>query len=222
MQLQIAAPLASSIHSDMIFPQSQPTQHTTNTNTISNKNTITDNKLMLGYSEIRSITASPPPQMKTPKRERQVRFSDKSYMYVFNNFPQIEEASKLWYSQEEIDCFNERFLGRVREVRTQLGHHRGLTDEGCISLKINAAAILGFEKHLSPDLTEEYRDRRDALQRAVLAEHRQRRAMRISRSTARLATVSAQHSRWARERARAVALFLEKDMMQDLKEISSS
>ena len=177
---------------------------------------------MLGYS-IRSITTSPPPQMKTPKRERQVRFSDKSYMYVFNDLPLIEEASKLWYSQEEIDCFNARFYRHVRAVRSQLGHYSGLTDEECISLKINAAAILGIEKHLSPDLTEEYRHRRNALQRAVLTEHRQHRVMRISHSTtARLATVSAQHSRWARERARAVALFLEHDMIQDLKELRLS
>ena len=176
--------------------------------------------MMLGYSEIRSITTSPPPQMKTQKRERQVRFSDKTYMYVFNGLPLLEEASKLWYSQEEIDCFNASFLRRVREVRSQLGHYRGLVDEG--SLKINASAILGFEKHLSHELTKEYRDRRNALQRAVLAEHRQHRAMRISYSTARLATVSAQHSRWARERARAAALFLEKDMMQDSKEMKST
>ena len=141
-------------------------------------------------------------------------------MYAFNNFPLIEEASKFWYSQEEIDYFNATFLRRVREVRSQLGHYRGLVDKG--SLQMNAAAILGFEKHLSHELTEEYRDRRNALQRAVLSEHRQHCAMRISHSTARLATVSAQHSRWARERARAAALFLEKDMMQDLKEMRSS
>jgi hypothetical protein len=33
---------------------------------------------------------------------------------------------------------------------------------------------------------------------------------------ARLALISAKHSRWARERARAAALFLDQDVMQDL------
>ena len=131
-----------------------------------------------------------------------------------------EQASNLWYSEEEIDQFKSRFFSRVREVRSQLQQNSALLDEGCIT--INVAAILGLEKHLSSELTAEYKDRRDALQRAVLAEHRQQRAMLIPHATARLATVSAQHSRWARERARAVALFLEHDMIQDLKEMRSS
>ena len=35
---------------------------------------------------------------------------------------------------------------------------------------------------------------------------------------ARLAAVSTHHSQWAREKARAVALFLQEDVLQDLKE----
>eukprot|EP00986_Skeletonema_menzelii_P013420 scaffold7779_cov107-Skeletonema_menzelii.AAC.2 len=94
--------------------------------------------------------------------------------------------------------------------------------EGEGRITINAVAILGLEKHLSPELTAEYSDRRVALQRAVLSEHRQHRAMRIphSTSTAKLAMVSAQHSQWARERARAAALFLQQDVMQDFKHMN--
>ena len=129
-----------------------------------------------------------------------------------------EQASNLWYSEDEIEFFKASFFGRVREVRSQLRQNSALIDEGCIT--INAAAILGLEKHLSSELTAEYTKRRDALHKAVLAEHRQQRAMLIPHATARLATVSAQHSRWARERARAAAVFLEQDVMQEMKEMN--
>ena len=131
-----------------------------------------------------------------------------------------EQASNLWYSQEENDLFNACFFGRVREVRSQLRQNSALLDKG--GATINVAAILGLEKHLSPELTAEYKNRREALQRAVLAEHRQHRAMLIPHATAttRLATVSAQHSRWARERARAAAILLEQDVKQDMKEMN--
>ena len=126
-----------------------------------------------------------------------------------------EQASTLWYSEDEIEFFKARFFGRVREVRSQLQQNSALLDGGGVT--INAAAILGFEKHLSSELTAEYKKRRDALHKAVLAEHRQHRAMLIPHATERLATVSAQYSRWARERARAAAVFLEQDVMQEMK-----
>ena len=131
-----------------------------------------------------------------------------------------EQASNLWYSEDEIEFFKASFFGRVREVRSQLRQNSALIDEGCIT--INAAAILGLEKHLTHELTAEYMKRRDALQWAVAAEHRQHHAMLIPRATAtaRLATVSAQHSQWARERARAAAVFLEQDVMQDMKDMN--
>ena len=129
-----------------------------------------------------------------------------------------EQASKLWYSEDEIEFFKARFFGRVREVRSQLRQNSALLDKGDVT--INAAAILGLEKHLSPELTAEYKKRRDALHRAVLAEHQQHRAMRTSHATERLATVSAQYSRWARERARAAAVFLEQDVMQEMKDMN--
>ena len=131
-----------------------------------------------------------------------------------------EQASNLWYSEDEIENFKARFFGRVREVRSQLRQNSTLLDGG--GATINAAAILGFEKHLTTELTAEYMKRRDALNKAVLAEHRQHRAMPllIPRATERLATVSAQHSRWARERARAAAVLLEQDVMQDMKKMN--
>ena len=119
-----------------------------------------------------------------------------------------EQKTKLWYSEEETDLLLLRacLLRRIREVRSQLTDHRAVIDNEGVTININAAAILGLEKYLSPELTAEYRERRLALERAVLAEHRWHLAWQIPHS-ARLAMVSAQNSLWARERARAAALF---------------
>ena len=125
-----------------------------------------------------------------------------------------EQTTNLWYSEGETDLFKAWFSHRVREVRSQLADHCVIIDEEGVT--INAAAILGLEKHLKPQLTAEYRDRRLALRRAVLAEQRWHHASQIPHS-ARLAMVSAQHSQWARERARAAALFLEQDVKMSCK-----
>ncbi len=122
-----------------------------------------------------------------------------------------EQKTKLWFSEEENDLFKACLHHRIREVRLQLTDHRAFIDEQ--GNTINAAAILGLERYLSPELTEEYRGRRLALERAVLEEHRRHRASQIPHS-ARLALISAQNSLWARERARAHALYLEQDVKE--------
>ena len=157
--------------------------------------------------------------MTTPRSEKQVRFSNKSQMRLVKNLSQSkEQASKLWYSQEEIDQFKWRFSLSVQQIRSQLRQNSDLLDKGCVT--INVAALLGLEKHLSSELTAEFMKRRVDLRRAVLAEHRQHSAMLIPRATARLATVSAQHSRWARERASTAAALLEQDVLQDMKDMN--
>ena len=152
------------------------------------------------------------------RSKKQVRFSSKSIMCLFDK-PSLsqEQESILWYSEDETDLMKARHSYQVQDVRSQLEAHRALLNEGGVTL-ISAAAILGLEKYLSPELTAAYKDRRVALQRAVLAEHRRHRVMRIPRSAARLAVISAKHSQWARERARAAALFLEQDVKRDLEE----
>jgi hypothetical protein len=127
------------------------------------------------------------------------------------------QAQKLWYSQEETDLFHVRHSHRVRAVRSQLQSLSSLDEEGVI---INAAAILGLEKYLSPELTAEYKERRSALEKAVLEEHRIHRALNIQHDAARLAVISAKYSQWARERARTAALFLEQDVMQDFRDMN--
>ncbi len=131
-----------------------------------------------------------------------------------------EQKTNLWYSEEENDLFKASLHQHIREVHSQLTDHRAFIDEQGNS--INAAAILGLERYLSPELTAEYRERRLALERAVLEEHRWHRASQIPHS-ARLALVSAQNSLWARERARAAALYLEQDVQEmDLQTTSCS
>ncbi len=134
-------------------------------------------------------------------------------MFIVDNLSLSKELkTKLWYSDEETDLFKAWFYHRVREVRSQLKDHSAFINQEGVS--INAAAILGLERYLNPKLTAEYRDRRLALQGAVLAEQRWHQASQAPHS-ARLAMVSAQHSEWARERARAAGLFLEQDVKQD-------
>ena len=153
----------------------------------------------------------------TTSNINRVRFSNRSTMCVFD-VPSLtkEQESNLWYSTEETDRLKARNSHRVQDVRVE-AHSALLNEEG---ITISAAAILGLEKYLTPELTAEYKERRFALKRAVLAEHRRHRVMRVPQSTARLAMISAKHSRWARERARAAALFLEQDVLQDFKEMN--
>ena len=138
-----------------------------------------------------------------------------------------EQASKLWYSREDIDLFKMSLSLDVHEVRSQLEDNAALLDNEDEELvSINAAAILGLEKYLTRELSEEYKIRRNALQRAVLEEHRCHRALRVpheherEHELRRLAKVSLVHSQWARERARAAGLFLEQDVNQDLNEMN--
>ena len=161
------------------------------------------------------------PEMKTTTstNKKQVRFSDRTTVIAVRRLSLTKElAHKLWYSREETDLFYEWKSHRVQVVRSQLKSLNTVhNEEGVI---INAAAILGLEKYLSPELRAEYKDRRYALERAVLVEHRLHRAMHIPHDISRLAEVSATHSQWAREQAREVALFLEQDVMEDLKEMN--
>ena len=154
-------------------------------------------------------------------KNKQVRFSNRSIMAVVDRLSLNQrQASKLWYSGEDIDLFKMSLSLDVREVRSHL--NRALLGEDEQVLTINAVAILGLEKYLTRELSAEYKIRRNALQKAVLEEHRCHRALKVphEHEARRLAKVSLIHSQWARERARAAGLFLEQDVMQDLKEMT--
>jgi hypothetical protein len=155
----------------------------------------------------------------TPPSKKQVRFHNRTTVIVVRRLSHNPmQAQKLWYSQEETDLFHVRHSHRVRAVRSQLQSlSSALDEEGVI---INAAAILGLEKYLSPELTAEYKERRSALERVVLEQHRIHRALNIQNDAARLAVVSEKYSQWARERARTAALFLEQDVLQDSRDMN--
>ena len=158
-------------------------------------------------------------------KKKQVRISTKSTMCLIQGRPSItnQQESNLWYSTEDTDRFKAWQSHRVQDIRWQLQENSALLEEGS-GFTISAAAILGLEKYLTPELTEEYKVRREVLQRAVLEEHRRQcvmmRSSSVPQSTVRLAMISAKHSEWARERARAAALFLEQEVLQDLKEMN--
>ena len=168
----------------------------------------------------------------TTGSSKQVRFSNRTTISVVDRLSlNQEQASKLWYSKEDIDLFKMSLSLDVHEVRSQLEDNVALLDnEDEEVITINAAAILGLEKFLTRELTKEYKIRRNALQRAVLEEHRCHRALKVphecehehehEHEARRLAKVSLIHSQWARERARAAGLFLERDVNQDLKEMN--
>lgn len=134
-----------------------------------------------------------------------------------------QQESNLWYSTEDIDHFKAWQSHRVQDIRWQLQANSALLLEEGSGVTISAAAILGLEKFLTPELTEEYKVRREVLQRAVLEEHRRQCVMMrssVPQSTVRLAMISAKYSEWARERARAAALFLEQEVLHDMKEMN--
>ena len=137
-------------------------------------------------------------------------------MALVKNLSCSDVAPNLWYSEEETDLFKTWLSHQVQKVRSHLGEISALLDEELIT--VDAATILGLEKYLSSELTVEYKERRLLQQQAVLQEHRWQRAVKIPHSK-RLAKISASHSRWARERARASALFLEQDVLQELEEM---
>ena len=159
----------------------------------------------------------------TTESSKQVRFSNRSIIAVVDRLSLCQEqAFKLWYSKEDVDLFKMSLSLHVREVRSQLEDNAALFDNDEELVTINAAAILGLEKYLTSELSEEYKIRRNALHKAVLEEHRCHRALKFphEHGARRLAKVSLVHSQWARERARAAGLFLEQDVIQDLKEIN--
>ena len=94
-------------------------------------------------------------------------------MCLIQGHPSItkQQESNLWYSTEDTDRFKAWQSHRVQDICWQLQENSALLEEGS-GFTISAAAILGLEKYLTPELTEEYKVRLEVLQRAVLEEHR--------------------------------------------------
>lgn len=157
----------------------------------------------------------PPAAAAGPRPQRRVRFSELSSMFFIQRLSDCYPTAKseLWFSPDEVDQFKANLPCHIRLVRYHVAKE----------YELSASDILGLEKFLTLRLTEEYKIRRSEVTNEVLKEcRRQRRRSSMSSSGTSATTsqddavkivarVSARNSQWARERARASALFLEQE-----------
>ena len=158
------------------------------------------------------------------RRRRSVTFSETSQMFLIPDLSNLSSSckDKLWSSPDELFASKANLLFCKRAVQRSISKRH----------TPSASSILGIEKFLTVQLTMEYVNRRDKLRKSVLDEaqwqEKRRRIYRRSSSSHAaanrmiddedvdtLAQISSDHSRWARERARAAALFLQQDQEQE-------
>jgi len=157
------------------------------------------------------------------RHRRSVTFSETSQMILIPDLSNLSSdcRDKLWCSPDELYASKANLLFCKRAVQRSISKRE----------TPSAHQILGIEKFLTVQLTIEYVNRRDKLRKSVLdeaqwQEKRRRMYRRSSSSHAAanliddddvdtLAQISSDHSRWARERARAAALFLQQDQEQE-------
>eukprot|EP00581_Thalassiosira_minuscula_P014271 CAMPEP_0183723944 /NCGR_PEP_ID=MMETSP0737-20130205/16812_1 /TAXON_ID=385413 /ORGANISM="Thalassiosira miniscula, Strain CCMP1093" /LENGTH=204 /DNA_ID=CAMNT_0025954375 /DNA_START=158 /DNA_END=772 /DNA_ORIENTATION=+ len=147
-------------------------------------------------------------QIPNQRLRPRVRFSEASEMVIVTDLSEGPFRNKLWYTKDDLDGFKADMSRYATIVRLHLSEGHAPT----------ASEILGMEKYLTAQLTGEYRIRRETLTEEVIKASRcqqaaARRGSSISNDklATMLARISAEHSKWARERARAAALFLEQD-----------
>lgn len=137
---------------------------------------------------------------------RVVRFSDASELILVPSLSASPFRHSLWYTRDELDGFKSNMTARIKLIRLHIAKRRAPPAEH----------ILGLEKFLTLQLTKEYKARRCELTEAVMREARfQRWAGALDFE--RMATAASEQSKWARERARAAALFLEEDEARALR-----
>lgn len=139
---------------------------------------------------------------------RQVTFSTTSQMVVVTNLSVGPYKHNLWYTKEEKEVFMLDAAVQINEVRL------------CISKNHSpsSSSIVGIEKYLTSEVTEEYIARRDKLKKKILNEAQWQQNMgctNYAESTERLRRISAENSEWARERAAEAARFLDKDQEKE-------
>lgn len=142
--------------------------------------------------------------------QKQVRFNDMSEMVLVDDLRRSEYKNELWFTKQELVDIKQSTRRLIFHLVTRAEGHGG-----------QASHVLGFEKFLSPDLTQEYKIRRQTLFLEVLSEHHrqyipssmdERSKVIVSMHHAdKLARLSEMHSNWARVKARLSALVLELD-----------
>ena len=109
-------------------------------------------------------------------------------------------VGQRWYSPMEYSIFRSWAGQCVQKVRTVPQQQL-----------LDAADIIGLERHLSFQLNQEYNHRHKAVIQSVLDEQRRQRILPTSDNIESLSRISQENSRWARENARVAGLFLEHD-----------
>jgi len=135
---------------------------------------------------------------------RQVTFSDTSEMVLVTKLSDGPDRDMLWYNQNELDDFKANMASYIRMIRLCISRHN----------VPSASSVIGLEKYLTVQLTEEYKLKRRKLHKDVLGHARLQREIPHA-DVERLARISADSSKWARERARAAGLFLERDQERE-------
>jgi len=138
------------------------------------------------------------------QQHRRVSFSETSEMVLVTDLSRSPDKDRIWFTPDELESFKSNMSGYIRLVRLHIAKRHAPS----------ASNILGLEKFLTVQLTEEYKYRRGKLAREVVEEccrRSQYSSASESEDVDRLARISAENSKWARERARAAALFLEQD-----------
>lgn len=154
--------------------------------------------------------------MKPRSGSKSVTFSDTSTLFLVDDIASSSARRRLWFTRSELGSFKANARDQTRAVRRLIGSVR----------TPGASDVLGMERFLTHEVTREYVARRRRRTHAVLDEARFQRAVCANalqgrtdalshKNAARLAIVSANESRWARERAQAAALFLEQDQKEE-------
>ena len=142
------------------------------------------------------------------KRSRRVAFNKSSQMIVVSNLSVGPHKNNIWFTQDEMDLFKLSMPFDINRIRSSISNNHILS----------ADHIVGLEKFLSSDLTEEYRTRRDKLKKEILIESWWQKRLGYTnyvQNAERLKIISAENSEWARERAQVAAKFLEKDQEKE-------
>ena len=155
-----------------------------------------------------------------PHRRQSVTFNDTSQMAIVSDLSSMVDRDELWYTPDDLHASKTNQLFCKQMVKESISSQQTKLP--------SASDILGLEKFLTDQLTVEYVNRRYKLRKSVLDEARlQEERRRIRRRNSpnanhdyyndqdTLARISSEQSKWAYERARAAALFLQQDQEQE-------
>lgn len=143
-------------------------------------------------------------QMTIMSPSRRVAFTEMNQLVVETNLSVGPHKHNIWFTQEEMDLFKSSAVVQINRIRSSVSKRRIQS----------ADHIVGLEKFLAPDLTAEYKTRRDKLKKEILDEARRQQGTGCTdnaENAERLKRISAENSEWARERAQEAAKFLEND-----------